>query len=80
MKTFNIIRAILTAMIGLIMCSCVGQPCQKYNPPTNSVKRTVKFEYENHSYIYFIESFESIVTGVVHNPDCECVKKMVYQF
>lgn len=72
---------LLVALI-LFCTSCEDRQTEvrylgKENPKDEiPFKRITHFEYKGHKYIKFDELVgQSSIGGVVHDPDCECLKK-----
>lgn len=75
MNTFNTIRIILVAILGILMCSCeqklVTEVSVKGEVPFG---KAIMFKYNDHSYIRFSHPIDVQGLGVVHDPDCKCHK------
>ena len=65
----------------LLICSCTSTPAStpviyKNEVTTSTFDRIIKFDFENHKYIWF-RSLNGGYTGwdggIVHDPDCDCM-------
>jgi hypothetical protein len=71
----------LFLLFGLLicLCSCEQQEAmikqQKQETVTKYFNTIRHFEYDGHKYISFEQGYSKAATrGVVHDPDCHCVK------
>ena len=70
----TLLKTLLMAIVAISLVSCeyradVRDYTEKETLP---LSRVTHFKYKGHHYIFFDRASE--VGGVVHDPDCECLK------
>ena len=70
------IKTLLMAIVAISLVSCGYTTIEDYTEKEIlPFPRIIHFKYKGHHYIFFDEtSGQCSVGGVVHDPDCECLK------
>lgn len=76
----KLVELIAIAFTLILICTCCVYK-RDNNGKTPEFTEIIDFEYNGHEYIWFRnfnDCYEGFDGGIVHNPDCKCLKKGHY--